>query len=212
MIEKIEELRLKIFPTGGLGTNAYLVFSNKTKEAFLVDCPAPIGEYQNFIKDNHLDLKFIMITHGHCDHIDGLEEFLKKFPVPFYLQKNDLSMLINPLNNGSLAFGSTVSIKQKPIFCKEGDSVFLGEHRLQIIETPGHTPGSIAILVGDWLFSGDTLFYHSVGRTDFPFSNPEHLIKSIKEKIFILNPRVAVYPGHGRQTSIGEEVENNPFV
>ena len=206
-------LQLKIFPTGELRTNAYLVFDEQTKEGFLVDCPAPIDEYRDFILKNGLDLKFLVITHGHCDHIDGMEDFLQEFQVPFYLGKRDLPMLVNPLKNGSLALeGSVISIKQSPIFCKDGDEISFGQYKLQIFETSGHTFGSISVKIDEWLFVGDLIFYHSVGRTDFPFSDFEQLQKSIKEKIFTLDPQTIIYPGHGRETSVEEEIKNNPFV
>ncbi|MEA2112788.1 MAG: MBL fold metallo-hydrolase [Patescibacteria group bacterium] len=213
MNENLGDIVLKIFPTGDLETNAYLVFNIKTKEAFLVDCPAPINEYRDFIINNNLNLKFLLLTHGHYDHIDGVGDFLKEFKIPFYVQKEDLQMLVNPLNNGSLVFRSPgISIRQKPAFYKEGDRLSFGEHEIQIFETPGHTPGSVSIKFMNWLFSGDLIFYHSVGRTDFPFSNQEHLIKSIKEKVFNLDPKTIIYPGHGRQTSAEEEIANNPFI
>ena len=213
MIVDYKKLQLKVFPTGELETNAYLVFDEQTKEGFLVDCPAPVDEYRDFIEENNLNLKFLVITHGHCDHIDGMEDFLQKFQVPFYLNEKDLPMLVNPLKNGSLAFNSSpVSIKQQPIFCNDGDEISFGKYKLQIIETPGHTPGSISIKIGNWLFVGDLIFYHSVGRTDFPFSDSKQLQKSVKEKVFILDSKTIIYPGHGEQTSIEEEIENNPFI
>ncbi len=211
--EMLNKLQLKIFPTGELRTNAYLVFNEQTKEGFLVDCPAPIDEYSDFIVKNGLDMKFLIITHGHCDHIDGLEDFLQKFQVPFYLNEKDLPMLINPLKNGSMSLGgSVISIKQPPIFCKDGDEISFGQHQVQILETPGHTLGSVSVKIGEWLFVGDLIFYHLVGRTDFPFSDFEQLQKSIKEKIFTLDSQTIIYPGHGKETSVGEEIKNNPFV
>ncbi len=213
MIVDYKKLQLKVFPTGELETNAYLVFDEQTKDGFLVDCPAPVDEYRDFIEENNLNLKFLVITHGHCDHIDGMKDFLQKFQVLFYLNEKDLPMLVNPLKNGSLAFNSSpVSIKQQPIFCNDGDEISFGKYKLQIIETPGHTPGSISIKIGNWLFVGDLIFYHSVGRTDFPFSDSKQLQKSVKEKVFILDSKTIIYPGHGEQTSIEEEIKNNPFI
>lgn len=213
MNKNLGKLKLKVFSTGDLDVNAYLVFDEETKDCFLIDCPAPIDEYRDFILSNNLNLKFLIITHGHYDHINGMEDFLAEFSIPYYLQKDDLPMLKNPLDNGSSIFGlQKVSVKQKPIFCEEGDIIFLGDNKLKVIETPGHTLGSISLLINNWLFSGDTLFYRSVGRTDFPFANPKQLQRSIKEKLFRLNPETVVYPGHGRQTSIKEEIENNSFI
>jgi glyoxylase-like metal-dependent hydrolase (beta-lactamase superfamily II) len=213
MLEENGNLSLKIFPTGDLGTNAYLIFNEQSKDCFLIDCPAPINEYRDFILKNNFNLRFIIITHGHYDHTDGLSEFLESFPVSFYIQKNDLSMLVNPLKNGSLVLGHLpVSIKQTPTFCKDDDIITFGEEKIKVIETPGHTLGSISLLLGNWLFSGDTLFYHSVGRTDLPFSSLEYLQDSIKNKLFTLDSQIRVFPGHGNPTSIGEEKENNPFI
>lgn len=209
---KTKELELKIFPTGVLSTNAYLVINRDTRECFLVDCPAPIDKYRDFILKNNLRLKFLVITHGHYDHIDGLEDFLREFSIPFYLHKNDFSMLINPLKNGSLLFKTTpISIRQTPHFCKDEEEIKFGKNQLQIIETPGHTLGSISLKINNWLFSGDLIFYHSVGRTDLPFSNEDQLRESIIQNIFVLEPNILIYPGHGEPTSVGEEVENNPF-
>ena len=213
MLEKNSNLTLKIFSTGNLSTNAYLIFNEQSKDCFLIDCPAPINEYRDFILKNNFNLRFIIITHGHYDHTDGLSEFLESFPVSFYIQKNDLSMLVNPLKNGSLVLGHLpVSIKQTPTFCKDDDIITFGEEKIKVIETPGHTLGSISLLLGNWLFSGDTLFYHSVGRTDLPFSSLEYLQDSIKNKLFTLDSQIKVFPGHGNPTSIGEEKENNPFI
>ena len=213
MGEKTGKLQLEIFPTGALGTNAYVVFDEQTKEGCLIDCPAPIDVYRDFIVKNDVSLKFLILTHGHCDHIDGVNDFLEEFSIPFYVQENDLPLLVNPLKNGSLVFGPAgIFIKQPPIFCSEKTELVCGKYQLQIIETPGHTPGSISIKINDWLFSGDTLFYHSIGRTDFPFSDKAQLFKSLQEKILLLPPQTVVYPGHGPATTLAEEIENNPFI
>ena len=208
------KLCLNIFSIGELATNAYVIFDAKTKKCFVVDCPKPIDEYRDFIQGKGLDLEFVIFTHGHFDHINGLEEFLKEFPVSFYIHKSDASLLVNPTENGSLLFdlSAPVLVKQKPIFCEGGGEISFGKHKLKIIHTPGHTQGGISIKMGERLFSGDTLFYHSVGRTDLLFGDAEQLKNSIKNKIFTLNPKIAVYPGHGEKTSIGEEIKNNPFV
>ena len=208
----MDNLKIKKFITGEIQTNVYLVFDEETKKAFLVDCPEPIQEYVNFIKENQLKMEFVVITHGHYDHIDGLGEFLNKFNTPFYISKKDEHMLINPLNNGSLVMGNSVVVNKKAKFLEDREKIKFENNELKIIETAGHTRGGICIKLNNWLFSGDTLFYHSVGRTDFPYADTEQLLNSIKVKLFILENGVQVFPGHGRETSIGEEKLNNPFI
>ncbi len=208
----MSNFKLKKFIVGEIKTNVYLIYNEKLKKAFLVDCTGPIDEYVDFIKKNQLDLEFVILTHGHYDHIDGLNEFLIEFDIPVYISEKDNHMLINPLNNGSLMMGNSVVIQKKPEFLTEGQKIPFGKHNLEIIETPGHTQGGISVKLGDWLFSGDTLFYHTVGRTDFPYADTQQLLNSIQQKLFVLEDDIQVFPGHGRETSIGEEKENNPFI
>ncbi len=208
----MENLKLKKFVVGDIKTNVYLVYDEKTRKAFLVDCANPIDEYVEFIKENKLNLEFIIITHGHYDHIDGLNELLTEFDVPFYVSEKDNHMLINPMDNGSLMMGNSMVINKKPEFLIEGQKILFANQNLEIIETPGHSQGGICVKFGDWLFSGDTLFYHTIGRTDFPYADTEQLLNSIREKLFILDNDIKVFPGHGKETDIGEEKVNNSFV
>lgn len=206
------KFNLKKFIIGALETNAYLVFSEKTKNAFLIDCPAPICEIVDFIRKEKLNLKFIVFTHGHYDHIDGLEEFLTQVDAPFYISKKDEYMLINPMNNGFLFMGGSVVVKKKALFLGDGQKIKFEGEDLEIIETPGHTLDGISILFGDKLFSGDTLFYHTIGRADLPYSDYDQLIDSIKNKLFVLDDNIKVFPGHGRETTVEEEKTKNPFL
>ncbi|MCK5022177.1 MAG: MBL fold metallo-hydrolase [Candidatus Pacebacteria bacterium] len=208
----MDNLELKIFRTGDLDVNAYVVFNKGNKDCFLVDCPKPINEYLDFIKENKLNLKFIIITHGHYDHIEGLNDLLKEFPVFFYIHKEDRNMLVNPMENGSLIMSKPVVINQEPKYLEDKQIINFGENKLEVIHTPGHSCGGISIKIKNWLFSGDTLFYHTVGRTDLPFSNKEQLKDSIKQKFFSLDKQIRVFPGHGRETTIGEEMTENPFI
>ncbi|MBU1046730.1 MBL fold metallo-hydrolase [Patescibacteria group bacterium] len=208
----MNNLKIKKFVVGPIETNVYLVYNEETKKAFLVDCSISVGEYVSFIKENNLDLEFVIITHGHFDHIDGLNDLLKELDVPFYITEKDKHMLKNPMNNGSLIMGGSVVVKKDPVFVLGGEKIKFEDKELEIIETPGHSQGGISVKLGDWLFSGDSLFYHTIGRTDFPYSDTEQLLKNIKEKLLILDDEVQVFPGHGRETTIGEEKTNNPFV
>ncbi|MCK5285887.1 MAG: MBL fold metallo-hydrolase [Candidatus Pacebacteria bacterium] len=208
----MNNLKIKKFVTGSIETNVYLVFNEKSKKAFLIDCAAPIGEYKDFILENNLKLEFVVITHGHYDHIEGLNEFLTEFDTSFYISEKEEHMLINPMNNGSLMMGDPMVVNKKPNFLKDGQKIKFEDRELEIIETPGHSLGGICVKLNDWLFSGDTLFYRSVGRTDFPYSDAKQLQDSIRQKLFILDKNIQVFPGHGRETSIGEEIMENPFL
>ncbi|MCK4918704.1 MAG: MBL fold metallo-hydrolase [Candidatus Pacebacteria bacterium] len=208
----MNNLKIKKFVVGPISTNIYVIYDEKTKKAFLVDCAAPINEYKDFILKNNLNLEFVVITHGHYDHIDGLNEFLTEFDVPFYVSEKDQHMLINPMNNGSLMMGDPMVINKKAKLLIDEQKIKFEDKELEIIETSGHTQGGVCVKLNDWLFSGDTLFYRSVGRTDFPYSNTEQLQDSIKNKLFKLDKNTQVFPGHGRETTIGEELIENPFI
>ena len=208
----MNKLKIKKFVVGGIKTNVYLIYNEKTKKAFLVDCAGSITEFTDFIKENELIIEFVVITHGHFDHIDGLNDFLKEFDVPYYISEGDKHMLKNPMNNGSLVMGGSVVVKKEPEFIIDGQKIKFEDSELEIIETPGHSQGGICIKLNNWLFTGDTLFYHTVGRTDFPYADFEQLQNSIKDKLFILENETQVFPGHSSETIIGEEKENNQFV
>jgi len=208
----MRDLKIEKFMVGPIKTNVYLVFNEKTKKAFLVDCAGLADEYIDYIKKNNLDLEFVVVTHGHHDHIDALNKFLSEFDIPYYISKKEEHMLINPMDNGSLMIGSSIVINKSPQFVVDGQKIKFEDKELEIIETPGHTRGGISIKFGDWLFSGDTLFYHTVGRTDFPYADAEQLRSSIQQKLFTLKGDIKVFPGHGRETSILEEKGNNPFI
>jgi glyoxylase-like metal-dependent hydrolase (beta-lactamase superfamily II) len=200
-------LKLKTFVLGDLGNNAYLLYDDLSKEAFLIDVPKPSLEIKRFLQKNELVLKFVLLTHGHFDHIWGFEGF----SVPFFIHPKDEEFLTDPRINASLFCGEPVAIREKPNFL-EGNDLTFGSQKIEVIHTPGHTPGSVCFKVGDWLFSGDTLFRHSIGRTDIPFASYEDIIASIKNKLLVFDPATIVYPGHGGPTTIGEEERNNQFL
>ena len=200
-------LKLKTFVLGDLGNNAYLLYDDITKEAFLIDVPKPSLEIKRFLQKNELVLKFVLLTHGHFDHIWGLQGF----SVPFFIHPKDEEFLTDPRINASLFCGEPVAIREKPHFF-DGDHLAFGSQKIEVIHTPGHTPGSVCFKIGDWLFSGDTLFCHSIGRTDIPFASYEDIIASIKNKLLVLDPATVVYPGHGGPTTIGDEERDNQFL
>lgn len=199
---------LRVFVLGPLENNCYLVFDKKTKNGFIVDAPSGFEKVQAFIEEKDLDISFLILTHGHFDHISGLELFDKQF----YIHRDDAPLLRDANLNGSALFASALTIDKPPCILDGEEALHFEKYPLEIIHTPGHTPGSICIKCTSWLFSGDTIFYGSVGRTDAPCGSEVLLIESIKNKILTLKSETIIYPGHGPKTNVGRERKHNPFV
>lgn len=200
-------LLVKKFVLGPLGTNCYLVYTDGPKEGLLID-PAtfskPVAE---FIEKEQINVLYTVNTHGHADHIGGNAFF--GFPV--MIHEEDEKFLTDPVRNLSAMMCEDVEQAENYTTVKDSEKLRLGNIDITIIHTPGHTPGSISLSVGDTLFSGDTLFRESMGRFDFAGGSRETIERSIKEKLFTLPDETTVYPGHGQSTSIGHEKANNPF-
>ncbi|MEI6632158.1 MAG: MBL fold metallo-hydrolase, partial [bacterium] len=165
------------------------------------------------VLDRHkLKPAFIINTHAHFDHI-GCDD---KFGVPVYIHEDDLALLKDPQLNLSNWLDSSYASKAQIKTLQDHEKIELGMMQLEVIHTPGHTPGGICLSlirpVNKILFSGDTLFCLGVGRTDFPMADEGLLIKSIKDRLFVLSDDTVVYPGHGPSTTIAEEKKNNPFL
>ncbi|NLK71597.1 MAG: MBL fold metallo-hydrolase [Clostridiales bacterium] len=205
-------MKIKLFIMGAYQENCYVVFCEKTGKAFIVDPGYFNVQLADYIEENKLDIQFIILTHAHGDHIGGVEEAKQKFDAPVYIHKEEASILRNAEKNASIhIWGRKISIEPDRLL-KDGEVIEVGEMNLKIIHTPGHSPGCICIYAGTVLFSGDTLFADSIGRTDFPESSTEAIIKSIKEKIYTLPEDTQVFPGHGPSTTIGYEKKHNYFV
>ncbi len=206
---------LRKWVLGELESNAYLLIDDTEGKALVIDPggdPSPIVE---FIQKSGADLLYILNTHGHVDHIAGNGVLKKLFPhVKILIHENDAHMLTSPAMNLSLWLGKPVVSPKADGYLSEGDSVKVGSLELEVIHTPGHTAGSVCFYLREEgvLFSGDTLFRGSVGRTDFPGGSWGALVSSIKDKLFKLPFSTRVCPGHGDETSIGEEMHENPFL
>lgn len=194
------------------GTNTWLLYDDVSLEGVLVDPAAPSEMLLERIKDLNLKIKMIINTHGHGDHIGGNAFFAERLNAPLAIHKDDAAMLTDNLKNLSAYMGSSLPIKAADVLLEDGYTLNLGEHELKVIHTPGHTPGGICLYIDKYLISGDTLFELSIGRTDFPGGSHTDLIRSIREKLFVLPDDVIVFPGHGPQTTIGLEKSNNPFL
>ena len=207
-------MRITNLPSGALQANTYLAVDEKTNEGFIVDPGGYNKVLTNEVRDNDVKIKYIILTHGHSDHICGVNEHKAEFPdAKIVAYKDEEAMLENPNLNQSPGFGVPYSTKAD-ILVSDGDELKVGDVTLKFIHTPGHTEGGMCIYVEEAkaLFSGDTLFRQSIGRTDFPGGSYKEIMDSIRKKLFLLPDDTNVFPGHMGTTSIGFEKENNPFV
>ncbi|MGI6256509.1 MAG: MBL fold metallo-hydrolase [Anaerovoracaceae bacterium] len=206
-------MKIKLLPTGPLSVNTYYVLDESSGKGFIVD---PGGYDPRLTQEIHKDnvtVDYIILTHGHGDHIGGVEGYQKDFPhakvVASVLEK---SLLADPnVNMSTMTMGKPISIVPD-IAVEDGDTLTSGNMELKFLSTPGHSPGSMCVYTGNALFSGDTLFQGSIGRTDFPGGSFEQLKEGVHQKLFVLPDETEVYPGHMGTTTIGHEKENNPFV
>ena len=206
-------MKIEKFVLGAVQTNSYLILNEETKELVIVD-PAICPDYLlSHVKSNGYVPKGIILTHGHFDHVMGIEGWLSEYEIPVYLHEDEKEVLANYNLNLSVMIGKYYAY-DKVETLKDGDILELAGFSFKVIHTPGHTQGGCCYYEENEavLISGDTLFKSSVGRSDFPTGNMSTLVKSIKEKLFVLPDDVMVYPGHNSLTCIADEKMYNPFL
>ena len=194
-----------------LGTNTWLLWDEDSREAWLIDPAAPSEELLARIKALGLKVNLLVNTHGHGDHIGGNAWFKAALGASVLIHPADAPMLTDNRRNFSEYLGIPLRLDPPDLLAADGQLLRLGAHSVRVIHTPGHTPGGICLLVDKFLFSGDTLFQQSIGRTDFPGGNHAQIVASI-HRLFALPDDTVVFPGHGPRTSIGLEKRSNPFV
>ncbi|WP_143322251.1 MBL fold metallo-hydrolase [Clostridium sp. HBUAS56010] len=210
----MSDFRIKTYPVGQIGTNCYVVYRETCKKAVIIDPGAQGGDIADHLKELSVTPEAIFLTHGHFDHILGIEELKREYPgIPVYAGDQEKDLLSNPSINLSAGFGEAYSVHADQ-YLEDGASVKAGEISFKVLHTPGHTKGSVCYLIQDEdvLISGDTLFLESLGRTDFPTGDQSMIIKSIRERLFPLPGDTLVYPGHGDMTTIGHEKTYNPVA
>lgn len=201
-------MAIDVILVGSMQVNCYILSSEVTKNAVLIDPGDEYPKIRSHLEKQKLTAKFIVHTHGHIDHIQADNEFA----LAVYAHKLDVELLKNPERNLSsfLSHPFRVELNVSPL--EDGDIITLDDLSLEVIHTPGHTPGGICLRCLDVVFTGDTLFAGGIGRTDFPGASDKQLIESIQDKLFTLADETIIYPGHGPSSTIGKEKNTNPFL
>lgn len=206
-------MKLKRFALGELWTNCYLVWDDDG-EAFIVDPGAPAEEVADFVREKGLRVHWIFLTHGHGDHIGGVSDVRSMSENGVAVHEKDAPCLVSAKHNLSSYVGGAVELAAADRMLRDGDILKAGRMEIKVIHTPGHTLGGVSLLVSEGdekiLFSGDTLFARSVGRTDLPGGDEDTLMKSL-EKLEPLPDEIRVFPGHGPETILGDEKRFNPY-
>lgn len=198
---------------GAMGANCYLYACMESKKAAIIDPGADGKRIYRWVLEKNLKVDYILLTHGHVDHIGAVDELRELLgDVSVGIHAGDAGMLTDGKQNLSSYFGPGLVLKKADFLLQDGQELAIGKQTLKVISTPGHSPGGVCFLSAEGLFSGDTLFAGSIGRTDFPGGSLEQLLEGIKKKLLTLPEDTRVLPGHGEETSIGEEKRDNPFL
>jgi len=204
----------EILPVGWLQCNCSILGDETSHEAIVVDPGDEIDEILVVLARHHLTVKYIVITHAHIDHIGGAKRLKERTGAPVYLNAQDLELYRHLDQQARMIGVEAPETTDIDVLLRDGDQIECGEVVASVRHTPGHTQGSICLLLqdGEKLLAGDTLFRDSIGRTDLPGGNFHQIMNSLKEKLLTLDDSTIVVPGHGPVTTIGREREWNPFL
>jgi len=206
-------LLIKGIEVGSFAANCYLVSCQETKEAVLIDPGAEAKKILQIVKEAGVTVKYVLNTHGHIDHMGADAEVSQALGAPLYIHEGDKALIENPRDDLA-AYQGVAKPAKADGFLRDGEIISFGKAQLKVLATPGHSPGSVCFYneKEKVLFSGDTLFAGSIGRTDFPGGSFPQIISSIKEKLLVLPEDTVVLPGHGPATTIAAEKQYNPFL
>ncbi len=206
------------FVFNSFGVNTYLVYDKSTGRCIVIDPgmseEAEIKEFDDFVEERNLQIEKILLTHGHFDHIWGVNHVKNKYSVEVYSHKNDLFLIEDAASYASvygLDFPGAVEVDN---FLTGTDSIDFAGTKIEVLHTPGHSPGHLTFVFDEYeiVFTGDVLFKGSIGRTDLPGGDLDALMDSLWRKVLVLDERFTVFPGHGEKTTIGIEKNSNPFL
>lgn len=209
----MSEIKVGRMVLGPIGTNTYLVMDEETRDLAVIDPAANADRIMQAAEQMGGIPRMILLTHGHHDHIGAVNALRDAWHVPCMCLEQEAEVLADPSRNLSSSFGGRLSLEADRLLQDE-EEIAVGGHRVIVLATPGHTAGGCCYYLPDdaMLFSGDTLFACSVGRTDFPTGDMAALIGGIREKLLPLPEETVVLPGHGEMTSIGSEKRENPYL
>ncbi len=199
-------------PAGIYAANCYVVYSENTKNGIIIDPGGDSEDILKIVEDKNININYIILTHGHGDHIGGVMDLINELKVPLLIHEDDEDMILDAkMNLSNIMPVGSIELKPDKLL-NDGDIIKFGELEAEIIHTPGHTKGGICIKIEDNLITGDTLFQGSIGRTDLIGGDYGTIISSIKERLLGFPNETVVWPGHGSETTIGIEKESNPFL
>jgi len=207
-------MQLATLVVGPFEVNCYLYFDEATKDGLIIDPGADSDKIIDAVDRLGFTPKAILLTHGHGDHIAAVADVKEKYDIPLYVGDGEEELLASPSANVSAMIGMPIVAPPPDELLKDEEVLTVGSIKLRVLATPGHSPGGVCYLdeTEGNLFCGDTLFYGSIGRTDFPGCSTELLLDSIDKKIMSLPDSIICYPGHGPKTTVGGERINNPFL
>jgi hydroxyacylglutathione hydrolase len=209
-----DKLEIASFADPYFDQNCVVMRRRDTRSALVLDPGLQVGVVSEYIEKNDLNVEYVLLTHGHVDHVFGVPAIREQTGAPVYMHPLDRVQLErNP--RVIRQFGLDPEQFGEPVIdhdLQEGQAVGWQDLAFDVVHTPGHTEGSVVFLLADSCFGGDTLFHRGIGRTDLPGGDAKAIVASIQGKLFKLPPETIVYPGHGRPTTIGEEMRENPFV
>ncbi len=203
----MEKLKITKMPLGQMAANCYII--ENRDQSIIIDPGANGSQLIDYLDNKGLQIRYILLTHGHFDHIGAIDELVEKYQCQVYIHENDYEMIYNDQYNLSAYYHP---LKIKTQVSKVKDHLHIGQFRITFMNLPGHTKGSCFIIFDDYdlAFSGDVLFKNSIGRYDFPTSSVEDTKETLK-KIYSMTSNLQIYPGHGENTTLFEEQKNNPF-
>jgi len=206
-------LQIITLPVGPGQANCYLIFNEENKETLIVDPGGEPAKIKSIVDELTAVPLAILLTHTHYDHIGAVDEIRDYYDIPVYVAAKEQEWLTEPNKNLSALLGQAVTARAADYLFEPEETIEIADFTIKVVATPGHSPGGVSFIFeeDEFVITGDALFAGSVGRTDLPGSEPNKLLDGIRKQLFILPGNYTIYPGHGGQSTIADEITTNPF-